>query len=233
MVSHTEVEESRQCKRMSDMSMSDKRMSDERLIESFIEGFLQENMVLLSNQKLRTETLRTSMQLMSDKEGCIATANVYETPLSMMVRHGSSYGKLLHESLMAQSFYPLSRAKQETCYHYRFCEATAGYDLHCTTAKELWRACWGRGFGLRAGIPLDLLIWRQGPAGSKESWYSLRGMDCEQGQLTVKMLGWSDAVEGSELIVWAQQSILNDLGKRSVNSNPRLSATRGNLPFRH
>jgi hypothetical protein len=223
MVSHTEVGGSHQLK----------RMSDEALIEAFIHGFFQGDMVLLSNQQLRVENLRTSMQLMSVKEGCIATANVHATPLSIMVRHSSSYGKLLHGSLMAQLFYPLVRAKQDNCYNYRFCEAPEGYELYCTTAKDLWRACWGRGFGLRAGIPLDLLIWRQGPAGSQEKWYSLRGMDCDQGQLTIKLLGWFDAVDSSDLIVWAQLKTSNELGKRLTNSISRESATTGKLPFRH
>jgi hypothetical protein len=209
-------------------------LSDNALIGAFIDGFFQGQTVLLSNQTLRTEPILNSMQLLSLKEGCIATANLNATPISMMVRYGSSYGSLIHERLIAQSFYPLVGTGQEASYLYQFCEAPEGYDLFCTTAKDLWRACWGRGLGHRPGIPMDLLIWRQGPPGSKDAWYSLRGMDCDRGQLTVKMLGWSNAVNGSDLVLWARQEMSYQPGQRSVSQSetPRKLGTSGRLPFR-
>jgi hypothetical protein len=179
-------------------------LSDEVLVQRFVDDFLQGHTDFLSNQNLRTEGLFNSMQLLSAKEGVVATAKGKDTPIKMMVRSSSSYWDLLHRHLTEQSFYPLLKAPQENCYVYRFCEAPEGYHLHCTTAKELWRACWGRGFGLRSGIPLDLLVWRQGPAESKENWYSLRGMDCENGQLMIKMLGWTETIESTDLVMWAR-----------------------------
>jgi hypothetical protein len=224
MANYTEVRPSRS------LSM----LSDNALIGAFIDGFFQGQTVLLSNQTLRTEPTLNSMQLLSLKEGCIATAHLHASPISMMVRYGSSYGSLIHERLIAQSFYPLVGAGQEGSYIYRFCEAPEGYDLFCTTAKDLWRACWGRGLGHRPGIPMDLLIWRQGPPGSKDAWYSLRGMDCDQGQLTVKMLGWSNAVNSSDLVLWARQVMSYQPGQRSSSSSatPRKLGTSGRLPFR-
>lgn len=57
---------------------------------------------------------------------------------------------------------------------------------------------------MRSGIPLDLLVWRQGPAETKETWYSLRGMDCENGQLMIKMLGWTEMIASTDLVMWAK-----------------------------
>jgi hypothetical protein len=178
--------------------------SDEVLIQQFVDDFLQGHAAFLSNQNLRTEVLFNSMQLLSSKEGVIATAKGKDTPIKILVRSSSSYWELLHQLLTAQNFYPLLKAPQEGCYIYRFCEAPESYRLYCTTAKELWRACWGRGFGIRSGIPLDLLIWRQGPAETKETWYSLRGMDCENGQLMIKMLGWTETISSTDLVMWAK-----------------------------
>jgi hypothetical protein len=217
MATHVEVGASR----------SQSNLSDEALIEKFVDGFLQGHVSLLSNQKLRTEPLFDSMQLLASREGVLATAKVKAAPIGMIVRRTSSYWELLHQALLAQSFYPLMPAPQEGCYIYRFVEEPAGYELHCTTAKELWRACWGRGYSMRSGIPLDLLVWRQGPAGSKENWYSLRGMDCEQGQLMVKMLGWSTTIDSGELIVWAKQTTAT---RRGVSSPA--SSLRQRVPFR-
>jgi hypothetical protein len=180
-------------------------MSDEILVQTFIEEFFHGNIALLSNPHLRTEPLFGSMQLLSASEGVIATAKLKSTPMEMIVRHGPALGELMHQSLLKQMFYPMLKAPAEGCYIYRFCEPPEGYSLQCATAKDLWRACWGRGFGVRSGIPMDLLVWRKGPPGSKETWYSLKGMDCDNGQLTIKLLGWTDAVMGTDLVVWARQ----------------------------
>lgn len=180
-------------------------MSDEVLIQTFIEEFFHGQTVLLSNHHLRTEPLFDSMQLLSSAEGVIATAKLRSTPMEMIVRQGSPSGELMHQLLLQQSFYPMLKAPAGGCYIYRFCEPPEGYFIQCATAKDLWRACWGRGFSARSGIPMDLLVWRKGPPGSKETWYSLKGMDCDNGQLMIKLLGWTDAVMGTDLVVWARQ----------------------------
>jgi hypothetical protein len=212
-------------------------MSDEVLIQTFIEEFFHGNLALLSNPHLRTEPLFDSMQLLSSLDGVIATAKLRSTPMEMIVRHGTASSELMHQLLLQQMFYPMLRATAEGCYIYRFCEPPEGYTLQCSTAKDLWRACWGRGFGVRSGIPMDLLIWRKGPPGSKEAWYSLKGMDCDNGQLTIKLLGWVDAVMGTDLVVWARQIAT---GQSSSNHRPLGSASqasirtdmRSHLPFR-
>lgn len=204
--------------------------SDEILIQDFIDNFLQGHTALLSNQNLRTEPLFDSVQLLSPKEGIVATAKVKDAPIKMIVRHRSSYWESLHSCLTAQSFYPMLKAPQEGCYIYRFCEAPEGYKLHCTTAKDLWRACWGRGFGVRSGIPLDLLIWRQGPAGTKENWYSLRGMDCENAQLMIKMLGWTEMIDGTDLVLWTRED--QESGRSSASTANGKQDLRSSVKFR-
>ena len=203
--------------------------SDEVLIQGFVDDFLQGNSAFLSNQNLRTEALFNTMQLLSAREGVVATAKGRETPIKMVVRSSSSYWEFLHHCLTTQSFYPLLKASQENCYIYRFCEPPQGYQLYCTTARELWRACWGRGFGVRSGIPLDLLVWRQGPAENKETWYSLRGMDCENGQLMIKMLGWTETISSTDLVIWSK----TDPDSAPVNVGSRVKpGLQGYIRFR-
>lgn len=217
---------------------SSEMMSDESLIQAFIEEFFQGQMALLANHHLRTEPSLKSMQLLSASEGVVATAKLQSTPMEMIVRHGTVAGELMHCALLEQSFYPLEKAPMEGCYIYRFCKPPEGYYLQQATAKDLWRACWGRGVGMRSGIPLDLLIWRKGPPGSQETWYSLKGMDCDLGQLTIKMLGWSDVVQGTDLIVWARQiSTTKSSGFTQISNKPasmsgKTSQHPSYLPFR-
>ena len=207
-------------------------LTDAELIEAFVEGFLQGRPVLLSNSNLRTEPLFDSLQLISNKDGVIATAHLQGAPITMKIRHTCSAWKMLHDSMANREFYPLTRLDSGDLYLYRHCRAPEGYKMHCTTAKELWRACWGRGFGNRSGIPLDLLICRLGPMDKKQSWQALRGMDCEQGQLLLKILGRAVRIEGTDLVVWAKQTMGYQPGRRRERTSSGWNR-HGYLPLNH
>jgi hypothetical protein len=198
-------------------------LTDEALIQAFVDGFMLGQTPLMSNPNLRIEPLRDSLQLLTVRGGVLATAQMHETPMSIIVRQMPGPWEILHEALTHQSFFPLAKARQEGCYVYRFCEPPEGYDLYCTTAKDLWRACWGRGFGVRPGIPLDLLVWGPGAPGQPDSWQALRGMDLEHGQLIIKVLGRSFTVAGQDLVVWAKK----DEGYRGGLVNERSKPDQG------
>ncbi|PZD72100.1 hypothetical protein C1752_04079 [Acaryochloris thomasi RCC1774] len=194
--------------------------TDEGLIQRFVDGFIQGNPILLSNPNLRTEPLFKSMQLIAGHD-VIATAYLQDPPIRAVVHHGSPYSSILKQALLAENFYPLARTGQSQQYVYQYCLPPEGYELRCTTAKELWRVCWGRGFSLRSGIPLDLLVWGGASSRNHENWRSLRGIDCDQGKLQLKLLGGSLAIASSDLVVWAQQ--------KSSHPSPREQRTRPNL----
>jgi len=200
---------------------SDDSLSDSELIQTFVEGFVQGRPVLLSNSNLRTEPLFDSMQLIDNKEGLISTANMKQAPISAKIRPVSTYWGELHEAMVDQSFYPLAKNEQSDCYVYRYCAPSDNHEVHCTTAKELWRVCWGRGRSVRSGVPLDLLVWGQGPTSHREKWHSLRGMDCEAGQLEIKILGGMLRVDSQDLVVWARQVGNTRLSSTSNSRNGR------------
>ncbi|NCJ05288.1 hypothetical protein GS597_01900 [Synechococcales cyanobacterium C] len=205
--------------------------SDISLIRTFVGGFVQGQVVLLANPHLRTEPLfNNSMQLLSKKEGLIATANLDAAPISMLVRETTTLAPLLHETLATHQFYPLAKAEADSCYLYRYCCAPEGYNLRCTTAKELWRISWGRGFGNRGGIPLDLIVWYQTPNGARASWQPLRGMDCEQGLLQIKILGGALWVNSSDWVVWARKETPIPTAQDLDPDRSRLYS-RGRLPL--
>ncbi|QUY43438.1 hypothetical protein [Acaryochloris marina] len=198
---------------------SDDSLSDSELIQTFVEGFVQGRPVLLSNANLRTEPLFDSMQLIDNKEGVISTANLSQAPISAKIRPVSAYWGVLHDAMMEQSFYPLAKSDMSDCYIYRYCAPSNDYEMHCTTARELWRVCWGRGYSVRSGIPLDLMIWGHGPTSHREKWHALRNMECENGQLAIKILGGTIRVDGEDLVVWARKNASTRLS--SVNRQDR------------
>lgn len=195
-------------------------LTDEGLIQRFVDGFIQGNPVLLSNPNLRTEPLFKSMQLIAGHD-VIATSYLQDPPIRVVVHHASPYSELLKEALLTENFFPLARTGQSQQYIYQYCLPPEGYTLHCSTAKELWRVCWGRGFSSHAGIPLDLLVWGGASSRNNENWRSLRGIDCDQGKLKLKLLGGSLAIASSDLVVWAKQ--------KSSQPSPREQRARPNL----
>ncbi len=180
-------------------------LSDQDLIQAFVDGFVQGRPVLLSNQNLRTEPLFESLQLMAKDEGLVSTANLIKPPITALVRSSSNYWQPLHAALSAQGFFPTNKTGKGDNYTYCYCEAPEGYEVNCTTAREFWRACWSRGFSARAGIPLDVLIWYQKSTTPRQGWQAIRGIDCDAGQLVIKLLGGAMEVSSSDLVVWAKQ----------------------------
>jgi hypothetical protein len=183
----------------------DNCIDDSTLIQTFVDGFVEGQSIMLSNHNLRTESTFGSVQLLAKKEGLVSSANLIDTPLSAWVRKTSSYWELVHQAMLAKNFYPIVNPQKQDCYTYQHRTVPEGYEVHCTTAKELWRMCWGRNPGSSYGIPLDLLVLSRGHCGRRETWYPIKGMDSQNGQLLIKLLGGEVAINSSELVVWLKQ----------------------------
>ena len=180
-------------------------MSDDALIQEFVSSVLRGDNVLHANLDLRVEPVMHSLQLLSKKEGLLASVNVKKLPLVIEVRGETEHWPTIHERLMQEGYLPCSQKVYPKTFRYQYCPSPKGYEVCCSTAKELWRVCWGRGFGLRHGIPLDLLVWAPTSHEPKKSaWQPLRGMDCDLGKLDIKLLGNKYTVDGYDLVVWAK-----------------------------
>jgi hypothetical protein len=179
-------------------------LTDEQLINIFIDGVIRGERPLQANKNLRIEPLFDSLQLLSNREGILARVNLKKIPNRIEVRQNTSFYSLIHKILFNQKYLPFKKMEGGSTYQYRYCNLPEGYTLFCTTVKELWLASWGRGFSLRSGIPLDLIIWQTAEGYRQSPWQSLIGMSCDRGQLVVKMLGNFSVFEGTDLIVWAK-----------------------------
>lgn len=180
-------------------------MDNPTLIQTFVEGLVNGQFVMLSNTDLRTELTFDSMQLLA-REGLVSAAKLTTTPLSALVRQTSSYWELVHQAMLSQRFFPLTEVASARYYTYQRHDVPEGYIVHCTTAIELWRKCWQRGHGYCYAIPLDLLVLSRGPLGRKETWYPLKGIESGDGKLLIRFLGGGIELEGSDIVVWLEQS---------------------------
>lgn len=181
-------------------------MDDQTLVYSFVKGFIQRQSLLLCNSNLRTEPVCGSVQLLSKKEGVLATAQMHETPLTVLVKQKTSYCSLIHTALVEASYFPLPRGMKDVCLKYQHREIPAGYEVHCTPAKELWRVCWGSGHAKRYGIPMDLLIFSQGSMQRRSTWHPIKGMDSRDGRLFIKLLGGEESFGIEDLVVWLKKT---------------------------
>lgn len=179
-------------------------LTDEQLISLFIDGIIRGERPLQANKNLRIEPVFDSLQLLSNREGILARVNLKKIPNRIEIRQGTQHYQLIHDTLFDLQYLPFKKMNGGDAYEYRYCNLPEGYTLFCTSVKELWRASWGRGFSLRSGIPLDLIVWQPAEGTRSSPWQSLVGMDCDRGKIIVKMLGYKNAFASNDLIVWAK-----------------------------
>jgi len=180
-------------------------LEDPTLIAAFVANFVQSQPLLLANANLRIEPTFDTLQLLSRKEGLLATAALIAQPLTARVRSGSGYWDCLHQTLIEQSLFPIPSLHKGQFHTYQHRQVPAGYQMHCTSAKALWRVWWAGGVHSRFGISMELLILNRGPLGRQETWHPVRGMESHLGSIFVRMLGGEIALDPSELVVWLKK----------------------------
>nr|WP_299403033.1 hypothetical protein [Acaryochloris sp. IP29b_bin.148] len=185
--------------------------TDNEIIFTFVTSFIQGKPILLSNQNLRTEPLFDTVQLIAQQGGVISTAALKGSPSTAKLHPIAPYSQLVHQVMTENSYYPLAKNEREDCYIYQYFAPSKYYKVYCTTAKELWRVCWGRGKSIRSGIPLELVIWGQRPPLQKQIWHPIRGMEVENCQFTVKILSGNFQYAGDDLVVWARKLSSSEL----------------------
>lgn len=175
-------------------------MDDVELIQAFVQGFLKDEAVLLSNPSLKAETAFNIIQLFARQEGLIATTERSGDRQSILVKQASPYWDLLHRTLLSENFFPIGKVKQDGFWRYQACRVPAGYQLNSTTAMELWRVWWSLSKrGRNQVLPMDLLILRRG------TWYPIRDIITSFGTLYLKTLGGEVAIHGSDILIWLQK----------------------------
>lgn len=180
-------------------------VEDPVLIAAFVNYFVQSQPLLLANANLRIEPTFDTLQLLSKKEGLLATAALAAQPLTATVRYRSSYWDCIHQTLIGQSLFPIPSLHKGLRHTYQRRQVPAGYQMHCTSVKELWRTWWGGGVHSRFGISMELLILNRGPLGRQETWHPVRNMESRLGAIFVRLLGGEIALQPSDQVIWLKK----------------------------
>lgn len=179
--------------------------TDDEIISTFVTSFIQGQSILLSNHNIRTEPLFDTVQLIAQQGGVISTAALKGSPVTAQLHPIAPYSQLVHQVMTKNNYYPLAKNERGDSYIYQYFAPSKDYRVYCTTAKELWRVCWGRGTSIRSGIPLELVIWGQRTLLQKQTWHPIRGMEVENCQFVVKILGGSFPYASDDLVIWARK----------------------------
>jgi hypothetical protein len=158
--------------------------------------FIQKG-TLISNQNLRVEPAFDSVQLLTKRGGLVATRKVVKGFKTVIMRRSSEYYSLVHHLLVENRYMPINLASQAEFVQYQARHLPEGYKLRCAEARLLWKDWWkGLRHGKRNTIQTDLLIH------SRDTWYPVRDVACNQGVLFVTTLVSEFVFQGSDQVIW-------------------------------
>jgi hypothetical protein len=187
-------------------SVSKQPVDDAVLIAAFVQHLAQGQTLLLANTNLRIEPSFNTLQLLSKREGLLATGLLGDKPPEAHLRCGCSYGDLIHQHLLGSYFFPMPSLHKGHLHIYQYRTVPDGYTVHYTSGKEFWRAWWGRGSQSRLGLSMELLILSQGPLGRQETWHPVRNIELRHGVIAVRMLAGEVVLQPTEQVVWLKKA---------------------------
>ncbi len=168
--------------------------------------FLTEKENHPANAELRVTSTLYARQLLDAKGRTVATmahANALETDSASVVsvRHNSEFWSILNEALQDEGFAPQEAAKQSEFTTFKQLAIPEGYRLRLTEARFMWRTWWTQQRGQRRnlGLQMQLLIR------TRENWYPVQDVACNQGTLFIKTLVGEMALQGSDQVVWLER----------------------------
>jgi hypothetical protein len=172
-------------------------LDDTVLIQQFIHG----HATLAANQSLRVEPAFNSLQLLAKRGGLLAMLQQNNGSFIVLLRQGSEYRNLIRHILLENSFLPQGTVQQSEFEQYQETQIPAGYNLHCTEARVLWKEWWTTTRNNnRNGIQTDLLIF------TRNTWYPVRDITSGHSTLFLKTLANELIFEGNQEVIWLKRS---------------------------
>lgn len=171
-----------------------------------VRSFLTEKETRLANAELRITSTLYARQLLDARGKTIATmahSNALDTdPASVVsVRRQTEFWSLLNEALQDGGFAPQEAVKQSEFTTFKQLAIPEGYRLRLTEARFMWRTWWTQQRGQRRslGLQMQLLIR------SRDNWYPVQDVACNQGTLFIKTLVGEMALQGADQVVWLER----------------------------
>ncbi|AUT01158.1 hypothetical protein CLI64_12500 [Nostoc sp. CENA543] len=172
-------------------------LSDLELMREFITQSIAKKEILLANPYLKAQMVYKSNQLISKKEGVIATAKLDHTPSDFLIDANSSYWEIINNTLADYSYIFTFELDSNGLYRYQRCAVPQGYTLRCTKSLGLWQAWWKYNkYAASFKVPLDILVR------TKNSWYGIKNLTISDGLIYIKTLVSELQLSPEDLVIW-------------------------------
>jgi hypothetical protein len=156
----------------------------------------------VANQSLRIEPAFNSLQLLTKRGGLLATLQQDNGNSTVLLRQGSDYRHLIRHILLENSFLPQGKVQRTEFEQYQKMQIPAGYTLHSTEARVLWKEWWTTTRNTqRNSIQTDLLIF------TRNTWYPVRDIASNHGTLFLKTLGNELIFEANQEVIWLKRNV--------------------------
>ncbi|MBW4575104.1 MAG: hypothetical protein KME08_07455 [Aphanothece sp. CMT-3BRIN-NPC111] len=193
-------------------------IDDKTLIEYFVKG---ESKAFYS-KTLQIEHSFNLVQLKTLNNELIALFKPSHKIKSALIKYESSYGELLHKTLLKNNFVPFGKSKQQGLFEYHQYDVPSGYKINYTAARDLWKAWWPsqhHSSTLNWASKLDLLIFKD------NQWYPLQDITVQEGIVYIKSLVGEITLTTTDKIVWLSKM-------ESENTPKAISAKKSELEIK-
>ena len=186
-----------------------RKLDDATLVKKFVEG----DTGLLANQNLRVEAVFGGSQLLSKRDGVLASLKLDDDPPTALVRANSPYQDLVHQALEQANFLQLNHDPKQGFWNYERRLIPDGYCLHSSEARLLWKEWWLRSRQPQfQGLDMGLLVM------IRDQWYPIRDMASSNGMIYVKTLVKEIVTDVSGHLAWLSREDSEAAAKNGVNS---------------
>lgn len=176
-------------------------IDDRTLIQTFVENCIQGESIVLPNPNLKAETVGDTIQLVVKTEGIVVTAYLIERPRTVLINRSSRYWELIHQAMFANSFFPIGNIQKEGIYRYQYRPMPENYQMHCTSALELWKVWSGQpNRNYRTIMTTDFIMLKQG------AWSSIKDViDGQDTTLYIKTATSKVSIKSSDMLIWGKK----------------------------
>ncbi|MGB7250962.1 MAG: response regulator [Phormidesmis sp.] len=179
---------------------------DVALVKAFVQAFIKQQPALLSTHHLVASSGKSSTTLTTKAEGIIVNVQTIDGKLTAIVKQASAYWELVRHVLIENSFFPVSRRTNGTCY-FQHRTIPDNCQIYHTSAMELWDTWHGKAGpdessreSKLAGLSRErIVVLRRG------SWYHIQKLALANDTLHIKTVGGEIFLTPEDSLIWGVQ----------------------------
>ncbi|MEO1637352.1 MAG: response regulator [Cyanobacteria bacterium J06631_9] len=180
---------------------------DIELIKTFAQAVSSGETVLLSTRNLVATSDSGLLTLSAKGEGIVVSVKSIKGKPTAVVAQGSAYWEVVRHMLVENSFFPISRRTNGTCY-FQHRAIPEDCQLFHTSAMELWETWYGKSCpdsfnddSYQMKLPREsIVVLRRG------SWYRIQSLVLRENSLNIKTIAGEIFLSSDDLLIWGARA---------------------------